>query len=113
MTRTEKEFYIVRCTLREVKAYDGSILTKQGTPAVLGWTPEGGGFPEVHGEHDSAHEFKEPPTPETIARWDGMPWYSRIEPGSARVLKVREVRTYERTEEAVPLNVRDEKDSGQ
>lgn len=95
---TIEEYYIVRVKLREVKYFDGKVANAEGSDAVLSWTSEGGGWPQVLGGDSimAAYRFEEPPTMEEIAKWDGMPWMYRFQPGSARIFKITDRKMFER-----------------
>jgi len=99
---SERTYYIVEVTCREVKAYNGNILTPENQIAYLGWSSEYG-YPSVSTGKSSAKHFDKPPSKSTIAQWDGMPWYYQIK--SARIIPVRELKIYE-TEEMEPIIVK-------
>lgn len=92
-TKTE-DYYIVRVTFKEAKAFDGDIITRDNTPGLLGMTDDH--YPACRQtdklDHTSGHRFKTKPTRKGIAAWDGMPWYYRIK--TAQVVHVqREITT--------------------
>ena len=97
MSRNEQTYYIARVELHEALAFDGSIITHDGAVDVLG---ESEGYRAIGG---TPHRFKEPPTIEEAAAWDGRPWYKRMKFGTLRVYRVHEVHVHERTEEEVKV----------
>lgn len=98
MTLYEKEYYIVSVELREVKAYDGHVLTHEGK---IGWLGVEQGYPQVESNKRHAHKFDKPPDKPAIAKWDGMPWYYRIIPDSEIIYKVIERTSHEVVETAL------------
>lgn len=89
-------YYIVECLNREVKAYDGSVLTKENSVTYL--STDSGYYSHTR-ESKYAEKFKTPPTREVVAQYDGMPWYNRIK--SHRVIKVTEEKIFNQTMEYV------------
>ncbi len=93
---TEEIYYKASARMQEVKAFNGSILTHDDD---VRWLGESDGYPEL------GAGFKKFDSPEQIRhdahRWDGMPWYCRMKPGSLRIVKVTERRHFERIEEEV------------
>lgn len=85
MGETVKTYFIASAKCREVKAFDGSVLTEDDSEVWLGMDE---GYAQCFAGKSSAHKFKEPPTNKEAASWDGMPWYCRLKPGSLRVFKV-------------------------
>jgi hypothetical protein len=99
---SEQTYYIARARCYETKYFDGQIATRDDEEIVLGWSNEGGGWPQCTRLTADAYRFKSPEEAEKSAhRWDGMPWYYRLKPGTLRVAKVTEKRSYERSEEPV------------
>lgn len=86
MTTTSKHYYIVEVTLKEVKAFDGKVITKAGANAYLS---EDDGFEQIS---SYPKQFKKPPSKAKIASYDGMPWYNRIE--TAKVIEINEKITH-------------------
>ena len=93
MSKTVREYYIVRVTFRQVKAVNGSVLTKEDETGVLDMTTgDYAGYAECRrapADSVSGHHFKSPPSMSEVMKWDGMPWYYRIK--TAEVVKVNEV----------------------
>jgi hypothetical protein len=85
--KTRKTFYIASVELYQVKAFDGSILTKEGE---LGWLGECEWGPQVFCSKTSAVEFKTKPTSATLKEYDGKPWFCRIKPDTLKVYQVTE-----------------------
>lgn len=95
----EEVYYIACAELYEVKFFDGKVATEDGAIGWLGWSDEGGGWPSVVRGKGAAKHFDEPVTPETAARWDGMPWWFRLKPGTLKNFRVVERWTREHEEE--------------
>lgn len=93
---SKRTYYIVEVTCREMRAYDGSIVTKEDSKAYLGWSHEGGGWPSIDREKKYAKQFDHIPTKKEISQWDGMPWYYVIK--TAKVIPVEEVKIHTITE---------------
>lgn len=93
MSEMKREYYIVRVTFHQVKAFNGSVLTDEDATGVLTITDgDYSGYPAcVSAPKDSisGHRFTKPPTRQEIMKWDGMPWYYRIK--TAEIVKVNEV----------------------
>ncbi len=93
-------YHIACFEMQEVRALDGSIITKDGT---LGWLAVNDGYYVVTTAKGGAYHFDKPISVKEAAKWDGMPWYHRGKPGTLKHFKVTEVHTAtERTEEGVP-----------
>ena len=96
---TIQDYYIASAECREVKSYNGSIMTADGTPVWLGYDE---GYAACQREKESAHKFK---TPEEIRgkaeQWDGMPWYFALKPGTLHIYHVKVRTTIERVETEV------------
>lgn len=73
-TKTE-DYYIVEATLKEVKAFNGKVLTPEGKKE---WLCISEGYPSFTTNEAVAKKFDEPPSRDHVANWDGMPWYCRI-----------------------------------
>lgn len=91
-----REFYIVSAKTKEVKAFDGKVLTKKNATVWLG---ESEGYPQCSTNKLWAKEFTKVPTLKTLNSWDGMPWYYQLMEDSVQVYKVSERQTYFREEE--------------
>ena len=88
-----KTYYIACARCREVKAYDGSILTKDDTIAWLGYDD---GYSACQRNKSSAHHFKTAEEiPEKSLKHDGMPWFFQLKPGTLEIFRV-EVETKRR-----------------
>lgn len=99
--KTEEEYYLVSVELQQVKAHDGSTLTKDGETGWLGITDDH--YPQIYSAKGWAKQFKEFPNLSDIGKWDGMPWYCRIKPDSSKVYKVQTTKTVTETREEVQL----------
>ena len=85
----EKTFYIASAECREVKAFDGKILTQDGTVIWLGMSE---GYASCGRGKGSAKRF-ESPDDIHAKKWDGMPWWYRLKEGSLKIYKVVETKT--------------------
>jgi hypothetical protein len=83
--RATEEYYIACVKAAQVKAYNGSILTKEGTTLWLG---ESDGYPQLSTNKNWATKFKQAPKNIELSKYDGMPWYCRIKPDTLKVYKV-------------------------
>ena len=92
-----QEYYIVSVRCRQVKAYDGSILTKEDEVVWLGFDD---GYIQCQRVKSQAHHFKDLIALDS-SKWDGMPWYCRLKAGTQLIFKVRETHIVERSEEHV------------
>lgn len=100
MDETTQEYFIASAECREVKAFDGTVLTAGGEAIWLGYSE---GYPACQTNKSAAHKFKTAEEIRTIAaQWDGMPWMYSLKPGTLRVYRVSERRTVERTEVEEP-----------
>jgi hypothetical protein len=79
-----EDYFIVEATLKEVKAYDGSVLTREDE---VRWLSMSDGYPSFSRNAKDAHRFASQPTKKFIASWDGMPWYCRMK--STRIFRVK------------------------
>lgn len=93
MATTERKYFIVRVTFKQVKAVDGSVMTKEDETGVLSMTTgDYAGYYECRRAPADAiggHHFDAAPTMKAVMKWDGMPWYFRIK--NAEVIEVNEV----------------------
>lgn len=80
-----EEYYIVSVKCRQMKAYDGSILTQEGDEVWLG---ESEGYRQL-GTKACAIKYHNIPSQYEINKFDGMPWYNRMIPDSQKVFKVK------------------------
>lgn len=80
-----------------MKALSGSVMTKEGETL---WFGESDGYPQLYTTESWAKKFKEKPTLKELAKWDGMPWYHRLQPGVIRIYEIEEkvTREYSRKE---------------
>lgn len=78
-----KVWYQARVKCYEIKAHTGTILTEENTEK---WVGEDDGYAQLGSspKHFSIEEIKEL----DLKRWDGMPWYCRIKPGTLTIFKV-------------------------
>jgi hypothetical protein len=90
-------YYIASVELYEVKAFDGTVLKKDGE---IAWLGESNGYAAIGSKGDAKH-FSIPIDEKIAAAWAGMPWYCQPKPGTLKNFKVTEVKTYSRTEEPV------------
>lgn len=89
----DRQYYIASARCYEMKYFDGKIAMPHDAVAWLGWTTEGGGWPECTLNQCSAKHFASLDAIRQEAfRWDGMPWYFRLQPGTLEIFLVREVR---------------------
>jgi hypothetical protein len=100
-TREEgEEYYIVSVDLKKVTGVNGNALTLEGAVGWLSMTEDC--YPKIQTLKALAKKFKEKPNLNGLNDWDGMPWYCRIKPGSAKIYKVQTTKTITETyEEAV------------
>jgi hypothetical protein len=89
----KETYYIVEVILKEVKSYDGSILTKENSVGYLG---ESSGYGTVQTSKEWATKFETIPDTKKVSQYDGMPWYCRIK--SHKVIKVEEEFIHNRKE---------------
>lgn len=85
----KRKWYIVSVKCQEVRYYNGEVAVQQDETAWLGWDSEYQ-YPSVFRNKNWAHKFKEIPTKDEIARWDGMPWYFQFIPDSEQVFLIEE-----------------------
>jgi hypothetical protein len=87
-------YFIAKATCIEMKAFDGSVITKEGTEVLFGMSE---GYPSLSPTHrGGGHRFASPEEARRLAsKWDGMPWYYRLKNGSLRVFKVTERTVHE------------------
>lgn len=82
-----------------MKAFDGSVLTKDDTEV---WIGETDGYPSAERSRSTAKRFKSEEAVRAAALLsDGMPWYFRFKEGTLKIFKVTETRIIESTEEEV------------
>lgn len=99
MSDHRETYWIASALCREVKAFDGSVMTPEDKLVWLGWSNEGGGWPSVDENKNRAHHFKSAEAARKEAKsWDGMPWWYRLKPGTLKVFKIEEHRVSTRTE---------------
>lgn len=73
-----ENYWLVRFTLREVRAFNGSVLTKEGS---FGYPVISDGYPQICKSSNGSfggRKFSEKPDIKLLEKWDGMPWYCRI-----------------------------------
>jgi hypothetical protein len=81
--------YIARARCREVKAFDGTILTHDDKVVTLGTSD---GYAQCIDGIKGVYEFASAEEARASAhRWDGMPWYCQLKPGSLMVFRVTQV----------------------
>lgn len=86
MSNTNTEtYYIVSVKLREVKAFNGDIITREGTE---GWLGEDSEYPSIYTNKRWAKKFTKPLKKSEVASYDGMPWFHRIIPGSVIIHEI-------------------------
>lgn len=91
--RTDETYYLVKVRLKEVKAYNGNVLTREDEERYLG---DSEGYYQIGAR---PKRFTTPPTRDEVAKWDQAPWYCVIK--SAEVIKVTEKMVHTRTEESL------------
>jgi hypothetical protein len=73
-----KKQYIAYAKCYSMKAYDGSMMTKEDTVVYLG---ESEGYAQLGTGRASAKRFETPQAARDYAlQSDGMPWYFRMKP---------------------------------
>ena len=83
MSVKEESYWLVRFRLKEVKAYNGNVLTQEGS---LGYPVTEDGWPQIRGGGPGGfggQHFKSKPSKKTLSAWDGMPWYCQIKSAEA------------------------------
>jgi hypothetical protein len=96
-------FFTASAETFEVKAFDGSILT---TDSTIVWLAEESGYPTCSREPTRAKRFNcsADAIREQSSKWDGMPWYFRLKPGSLRIYAVAETVTTQIVSKEVQSN---------
>lgn len=91
MSIKEERYFIASVQCYQVKAFNGNVMIKEDCTA---WLSEDRGYPELSSRKRDARHFNEPISEEDLKKWDGMPWYYRIKPGTLQVFEVyRKVET--------------------
>lgn len=94
-----KVYYIASCECQQTKYASGTIAMRDGDVVWLGMSE---GYASCNRGKAGAHHFKS--RREVIDRWlhwDGMPWWSRLKPGSLVIYKVTATKVETHTEEDV------------
>ena len=83
--------FIARAECREVKAFDGTVLTGDGEVVTLAVSD---GYPQCNRGASRGHAFVFRTADDARAKaknWNGMPWYFQLKPGTLRIFEVVEV----------------------
>ncbi len=90
-------YYIASVLLKEARAFDGTVMTKDN---AIGWLGESDDWPQVYDTKSWAKKFQYPD--EIIKRykeWDGMPWFCKMKPDTLKIYKI--TTTYTETQEEI------------
>lgn len=80
--------FMARAECRQVKAFDGKVLTEDGTVVTL---DESDGYPQCSRGRSGVFFASAAEARWRAPQWDGMPWYFQLKPGTLRIYEVIEV----------------------
>jgi hypothetical protein len=81
-----KDYYIAYGEAVEIKSFKGTIMAKDGEKL---WLAYADGYPALSTSKTSAHNFSTSSEIRAQAhKWDGMPWFHRMKPGSLHIIKI-------------------------
>jgi hypothetical protein len=79
-------YFIASAKCYQCKAFNGNVLTHDDEEVFLG---DSEGYAQCSTSRRGAHRFTSAEEAKREAeRWDGMPWYRQLKPGTLRIFRI-------------------------